>query len=146
MSAKDSFETDLLELLFQNTAIANIGDASGLQPSAGAGNFYIALYTVAPTDSTQGTECDYVGYTRQAVARSAAGFTVSGNNVSNAAAVQFGQCLSGATDTAVAFSINKSAATGVDDAIIWGALSSNLDISVGVTPEFAIGDLNVNVD
>ncbi len=146
MSAKDGFETGLLTHIFQNTAVSGIGDSGGLLPSSTAGNLYIALYTVAPTDSTQGTECDYVGYARQAVPRSAAGWAISGNNISNAAAITFGQCLSGATDTAVAFTINKGAATGVDDAILWGALSSNLDISVGVTPEFAIGDLDVNVD
>ncbi len=34
--------------MFQNTAIANIGDAGGLRGSVSAGNFYIALYTVTP--------------------------------------------------------------------------------------------------
>jgi hypothetical protein len=146
MSAKDGFETSLLQHIFTNSAITNIGDAGGLLPSSTAGSLYVALYTVTPSDSAQGTECDYVGYSRVAVARSAGGWTVSGNNASNTAAITFGQCLSGATDTAVAFSVNKAAVTGVDDAILWGALSSNLDISVGVTPEFAIGDLDVNVD
>jgi len=146
MSAKDGFETSLLQHIFTNSAITFIGDAGGLLPSSGAGSLYVALYTVTPSDSAPGTECDYVGYARVAVARSAGGWTVSGNNASNTTAITFGQCLSGSTDTAVAFSINKAAPTGVDDAILWGALSSNLDISVGVTPEFAIGDLDVNCD
>ncbi len=146
MSAKDGFETLLLTHIFQNTAVSGIGDSGGLLPSAGAGSLYIALFTVTPSDSAQGTECDYVGYTRKAVARSAAGWTIAGNNISNAAAITFGQCLSGATDTAVAFAICQGSATGVNDQLLWGALSSNLDISVGVTPEFAIGDLDVNVD
>ena len=41
-------ETDLLELLFLNTAWPNIGDASGLQPSASAGNWQVSLHTATP--------------------------------------------------------------------------------------------------
>lgn len=146
MSAKDGFEYTLLQHIFNNAAVTGIGDSGGLLPSSGAGSLYVALYTVTPSDSAQGTECDYNGYARVAVARTTGGWTISGNNASNTAAITFGQCVSGATDTAVAFSINTGSATGVNDAILWGALSSNLDISVGVTPEFAIGDLDVNVD
>lgn len=40
MSMSNSSETSLLNLLFKNQAWADIGDASGLQPSAAAGNFY----------------------------------------------------------------------------------------------------------
>jgi hypothetical protein len=145
MSAKDGFETSLLNLMFNNVAVSGVGDSGGLLGSSSPGNLYVALYTVTPSDAAQGTECDYIGYARRPVSRNG-GFVISGNNASNAAAITFGQCLSGDTDTAVAFTINLGSATGVDDAILWGALSSNLDISVGVTPEFAIGDLDINVD
>lgn len=37
-----------LELLFKNTDWANVGDASGLQNSATAGNFYLSLHTSDP--------------------------------------------------------------------------------------------------
>lgn len=148
MSAKDGFETSLLQHIFQNTAIANIGDAGGLLGSSAAGSLWVALYTVTPADNSQGTECDYAGYTRVAVTRASGtgGWTISGGNASNTSAITFPQCVSGTTDTAVAFSINTASSVGGDDAILWGALSSNLDISVGVTPEFAVGDLDVNVD
>lgn len=143
-SMRDAFETDLLELIFNNTALANIGDASGLQPSGTAGSLYIALLTVAPTDSTAGTECDYTGYARVAVARTSGGWTISGNNASNTAAITFGQCSAGDADTAVAFAIFTASTGG--DMLFWGDLTSNLTISVGVTPEFAIGALDVNAD
>ena len=148
MSAKDNFETSLAQHIFQNAAIANIGDSSGLQPSAAPGAFYLTLYTVAPTDSAQGTECNYVGYLRLARSRNgASGFTVSGNVIYNTEVATFGQCVSGTMQTAVAFGINKASATGVDDSIIWGPLTGgNLDISVGVAPSFAIGALTVNID
>jgi hypothetical protein len=146
MSAKDGFEGELLDHLFLNIPIAGIGDSNGILGSVSAGNFHIVLYKVAPTDAGQGTECDYIGYSRVSVPRNASGFVRLGNNISNAAAITFGQCVSGTTQTAVSFTVNKGAATGVDDAIVWGALSTPLDVSVGVTPEFAIGDLDVNVD
>lgn len=34
MSMSNAFETEILDLIFNNAAIANIGDAGGLQPSA----------------------------------------------------------------------------------------------------------------
>ena len=144
-SKKDAFENDYLKLVFQNTNLANIGDATGLRGSSVAGNFYIALYTVAPSDSSQGTECNYTGYARVAVARTSGGWTVNTNNCSNTAAITFGQCSAG-TNTAVAFAICKAGTIGVDDAIYWGDLTSSLAISSGITPEFAIGELDVNED
>ena len=48
--------TDLLKLLFTNTAFANFGDASGLQPSAAAGSLFASLHTASPAESgTQAT-------------------------------------------------------------------------------------------
>ena len=40
--------TDLLELIFQNIACANIGDAAGLLASAVPGNMWISLHTANP--------------------------------------------------------------------------------------------------
>ena len=144
-SKKDAFETALLQLIFNNTNLASIGDSTGLRGSATAGNFFIALYTAAPSDSAQGTETVYTNYARVAVARNSGGWTISGNNASNTAAITFAQC--GATGaTLVAFSINKGDVETTDDAIYWGDLTSNLAVSSGITPEFAAGDLDVNED
>ena len=146
-SLTNAAETNLLELLFNNTDWENIGDAGGLQNSASAGSFYIALFTAAPSDSAAGTECDYTGYQRVAVARSGAAWTVSGNNVSNAAAVTFPACSGGAADTAVAFGIMTADTSG--DLIVWGDITDpagGLVINPGITPNFAIGVLDVNVD
>ena len=77
------FETALLTLYFNNTDHANIGDAAGLQHSAAAGSFYLSLHTADPGETGDQTtsETTYGSYARQAVARSSAGFTVSGNAV-----------------------------------------------------------------
>lgn len=147
-SKKDSFEDALLKLIFQNTNIANIGDTTGLRGSGTAGNLYIALYTAAPTDGAAGTETVYTNYARVAVARDNTKWTVSGTtptNCANAAAITFAQC--GATGaTLVAFAICKAGTRDIDDAIYWGDLTSNLVVSNGITPEFAIGDLDVYED
>ena len=151
MSAKDGFEGEILDLLFLNTPIAGIGDSNGILGSVSAGSFNIALYKVAPDDASQGTECDYAGYARASVVRNASGFTRSGNNISNSAAVLFPQCVSGTMQQAVSFTINKGSTPGVNDAIIWGmnylgGTLTPLDISTGITPRFDIGDLDINVD
>jgi hypothetical protein len=146
MSAKDNFENNLLAHIFQNATIPNIGDATGLRGSSAAGSLYVALYTGTPSDSASGTECDYAGYARVALERSVSGFSLSGNAISNASALSFPQCVSGVSDTAVAFAVCTASSVNVDDQIQWGPLLSSLEISAGITPEFNAGDLVINVD
>lgn len=146
MSMSNASETNLLLLLFNNHAWANIGDAAGVQPSATAGSFYVALHTADPGDAgNQSTnEVAYTGYSRVAVARSAGGFTVSGSNVSNTATVQFGECTAGEDDAAY-FSVGL-AASGAGDILYSGALSAIRNISGGITPLFNPGTLQGTVD
>ena len=146
MSAKDNFENNLLAHIFQNATIPNIGDETGLRGSSAAGSLYISLYTASPSDSASGTECDYAGYARAALERSVSGFSLSGNAISNASALSFPQCVSGVSDTAVAFGICLASSVNVDDQILWGPLLSSLEISAGITPGFNAGDLVINVD
>ena len=149
MSLTNAAETALLTLLFNNGDWANVGDAAGLQASASDGSFYISLHTGDPGEAGNQTtsEISYTGYARVAVARTSGGFTVSGNNVSNAAAVTFGACTAG-SGTATYFGIGTDS-TGSGNLIASGAISSpgsGLAISAGITPEFAIGVLDVNAD
>jgi hypothetical protein len=141
-SITNAFETSLLGLIFNNTDVANIGDAAGLQNSATAGSLYVALYTTAPTDSTSGTECNYTGYARVAVARSAGGWTISGNNASNTSVITFDPCTAG-SNTVIAYGILTASSAG--DLLFWGDTAS-LAVSNGITPEFAAGALDINVD
>jgi hypothetical protein len=147
MSAKDGFETNLLRHIFQNANIVNVGDSTGLRGSSSAGSLYVALYTVAPSDSSEGTECttsNYGGYARVAVARSTAGWAVSGNNASNASAIVFPQC-TGNSCTVAGFAIH-TASTGTGNQIIWGTLSPTLSVSNGITPQFAAGAMDIFLD
>jgi hypothetical protein len=149
-SKSNTFETEFLAHIFTNAAITYIGDASGLPASATAGSLYVRLCTSATTcdDATVGTECAYTGYVPKgvAVARSGAGWTVSGNNASNAAAITFGQCAGGSETVRYAEIWRDNTSTTEAKRLFWGQLTSDLAVSSGITPEFAIGDFDVNED
>lgn len=146
MSATNAFETALLNLYFLNTDHANVGDVAGLQNSLTAGSFYISLHTADPGEAgTQTTsEATYTGYVRVAVARSGAGWTISAANASNAAAVSFALCTAG-TNTITHFGIGSDL-TLAGNLFFKGLLTSSLAVSSGITPSFAIGELDVNLD
>jgi hypothetical protein len=139
-------ETNLLELLFKNTDWANVGDAAGLQNSATAGSLYVALHSADPGEAGDQTtnEISYTGYARVAVARSGAGWTVSGNQVSNTATVQFGECTAGSA-TATHFSVGLLS-TSTGDILYSGTLSATRSISSGITPLFNPGALQGTID
>lgn len=149
MSLSDTAESDVLKLIFQNTNWANVGDATGLRGSTTAGSFYVALSTGTLTDtSTQtSTEAAYTSYARQAVARSSGGWTVSGTaptQVANAAAINFPQC-TGGSETETYFSVGRDS-SGAGEVLWYGALTSSLAVSNGITPSFAIGALVCTID
>lgn len=146
MSATNAFETALLNHYFNNADHANVGDAAGLQNSATEGSFYVSLHTGDPGETGDQTtsEATYTGYARVAVARSSSGWTVSGANASNAAAVAFGACTAG-SNTITHFGIG-SASTAAGNLFFYGALTASLAVSAGITPSFAIGELDVNLD
>ena len=143
MSLTNAAENNLLDLLFTNVAWANVGDVSGLQPSAGAGSFYISLHTADPTETGDQTtnEAAYTSYARVAVARSGGGWTVTNDTVENAAAITFVQA-TGGSETETHFGIG-SATSGTGNLQIIGALNSSLAVSSGITPEFAAGALDI---
>ncbi len=138
MSKSNSWETLLLQHLFQNTAAANIGDAVGLRGSTAAGSLYISLHTADPAEAgAQATsEATYTGYARVAVARSAAAWDVTTDTASNLAAINFAACTAGSnTITHVGIGTDSSGA---------GTLlySSNLGTSnQGPFTAVATGDL-----
>ncbi len=146
MSLANTFENELLLHIFQNADIADIGDAAGLQNSAGAGSLYVALHTADPGEAGDQTtsEATYTGYARVAVARSAAGWTVTNNVADNVDAVTFGACTVGSNHiTHVSVGVASAGASK----ILWsGELTAHLDVSPGITPSFAAGALDLSID
>jgi hypothetical protein len=146
MSKSNTFENDLLQLIFNNVDITLIGDAAGLQNSAAAGSLYVSLHTADPGEAGNQTtnETAYTNYARVAVARTVGGWTVSGNTVSNTALVQFPQCgVTGATLTH--FGVGTDSA-GAGKLLYSGSLTASLAVSSGIQPQFAAGDLDVTED
>ena len=135
MSKSNTFENDLLLLLFNNTAITDIGDAGGLRATATAGNLYWSLHTADPgeTGTAVTSETAYTGYARVAGARSSAGFTVTGNSVSPAANVDFAECTASPGAALTHFGIVNTA-SGAGKLLYKGTLTPNVTMAVGVIP------------
>lgn len=143
MSATNGFETDLLELIFNGTTIANIADNAASSPAT---NLYISLHTANPdeTGSQDTSEANYTSYARVAVERSSGGWAVVGDEVSNTAAVTF-PTATGGSSTVTHFGIGLDAA-GAGTLLFWGVLDASLAISNGITPSFQPGELHTTAD
>lgn len=128
----DVFENDWLKLIFQAAAIANMADNAAASPLT---NLYVALHTADPTDAGVQTasEATYTGYARVAVARTAGGWTVTGNSVSPVAAISFGACTAGA-NTITHWSIGV-ASSGGTKILYAGSVTPSISVSAGVTPQ-----------
>lgn len=148
-----TFKNLLAKLLALNEAIAGFGDASGLQPSAAAGNLYLRLCTdaVDADDDTLGTECAFTGYTSGgiALARGSGGdLAVSANEISNAADIEV------TADAGYGGSENiKFAELWMDNSsgteskrISHCQLSATVTITAGKTFKIAAGDLTFPVN
>lgn len=144
MSATNAVETSVLALIFNATTWTSMAINATSSPYTA---FYISLHTADPgeTGSQNTSETAYTGYARVSVARTSAGFTVSGNNVSNAAEISFGQCSASPGSNLTYFGIGTDA-SGAGTLLLSGALTSSVIMQVGTTPIFSIGELDVNCD
>lgn len=133
MAKGATFANDILKLIFNATAIANIADNTATAPLT---NLYWALHTADPTAAgTQGSsEATYTGYARVAVLRTTGGMTAStAGSTSPVANVTFPAATAGA-NTITNFSIGV-AATGLTKILYSGTVTPNIAVSNGVTPQ-----------
>ena len=146
MSLTNAAENGLLSLFFENATSANVGDAPGLRGSSTAGGFYISTHTANPNETgTQTTsESAYTSYARVSVARSTSGWTVASGVADNDGAINFPQA-TGGSETETHFGIGSDS-SGTGNLFLWGALTSSLAVSSGITPSFAAGALDVTLD
>ena len=130
MSKGDTFENDFLKLIFNAVAIADLAENDSTSPCV---NLSVALHTADPGEAgTQATnETAYTGYARVNVARTAGGWTVTGNSVSPAAAIDFGECTASPGAAITHFSVG----TGVGNKLLYsGTVTPNITMAVGVIP------------
>ena len=142
-TASNAFETDIAELIFNATTLADLAENDTTTPAT---SLHVSLHTGDPGEAGNQTtsEAAYGAYARQAVARTSGGWTVSGNNTSNTAAISFPEATSGSeTETYFGIGVDIS---GVGYLICSGALTASLAVSTGITPNFAIGACDVDID
>lgn len=141
MSATNAFETDLLELIFNGTAITSLADNAASSPYT---SYYISLHTADPGEagSQNTSETGYTGYARIAVTRDTDGWTVSGDTATNAAEISFGQCSASPGSNLTHVGIGTSS-SGTGTLLLSAALSSSITMQVGTTPIFSAGELDI---
>jgi hypothetical protein len=130
MSKGNTFENDLLKLIFNATPIADLADDD---QSAPATTLSVALHTGDPGEAgdQMTNEAAYTSYARVAVARTSGGWTVTGNSVSPAADIIF-PAATGGSETLTHWSVG----TGVADKLLYkGTLSPTVAVSIGVAPK-----------
>jgi hypothetical protein len=135
MSKGDTFENDLLKLIFNATAIANMADNAATSPLT---NLFVSLHTADPGEAgNQSTnEISYTGYARVSVARTSGGWTVTANSVSPVAAITFGAMTAGTGGTVTHFAVG-TATSGTGKILYSGTVTPNIVVSSGVTPSLS---------
>lgn len=140
MSKGNTFENDLLKLIFNAVGIGNLADNAGTSPLT---NLYVSLHTADPGEGGSQTtsECNYTGYARIGVARTSGGWTVTANSVSPADDVPFANPTDATNlpQTAAYLGIG-TASSGAGKVLYSGALNPQIVISnTGVTPIVGAG-------
>lgn len=135
MSKSNTFEQEMLSLIFNNTAIANIGDVAGLQPSATTGSVYFSLHTADPGEAGDQTtsETAYTGYVRKAVARTSGAINVASGAINLVANLDFDACTASPGAALTHFAIG-TASSGTGKILYSGTLTPNITMAVGVIP------------
>lgn len=130
MSKGNTFEDDVLKLIFNATAIGNLADNTVTSPAT---TLTVALHTADPGEAgTQATsETAYTGYARVAVARTSGGWTVASGSVSPAANIDFAECTASPGAALTHFSVG----TGTANKLLYsGTLTPNVTMAVAVIP------------
>ena len=126
MSLSNIFETTTLNWLFTATSVT--------RPTA----WYIALYTVAPTDGGGGTEISGNAYVREAATMS-----VTGDNATNTGAIEW-PTATGTWGTIVAVGVFDASSAG--NLIAYGNLTVSKTITSGDVFRIPAGDLDITMD
>lgn len=131
MSKGNTFENDLLKLIFNATAISNIADNAASSPLT---NLSVALHTADPGEAGDQTtsEATYTSYARVSVARTTGGWTVTANSVSPVANIDFPAC-TGGSNTITHFSVGPTGG-GTTKILYSGTVTPNITVTTGVTP------------
>lgn len=131
-SIGDTFENDLMKLIFQATAISNVADNAATSPLT---NLSVALHTADPGEAGNQTtsESAYTSYARVSVARTSGGWTVTANSVSPVSTISF-PAGTGGSGTVTYFSVGPTGG-GSTKIMFSGTVTPNIVTGNGVTPQ-----------
>ena len=132
MSIANDSENDILKLIFNATAIANLADNAASSPLT---NIACALHTEDPGDAgTMSTsEAAYTSYAREDIARTTGGWTAStAGSTSPVANIEF-PAGTGGSGTATHFSTGYTGG-GATKILFSGTVTPNIVMGNGVTP------------
>lgn len=138
MSKTDVYENSILGLLFNATPISQIAINASSTPLT---SLWVSLHTADPGETgTQGTsEASYAGYTRISVARTTAGWVVTGNSVSPVATITYGTATSTSTGTLTHFGCGASSASTGGALYYKGTISPNINYGQNVVARLTTG-------
>jgi len=126
MSFSNYLETEILDHVFGGNAYT--------APST----LYLALFTAAPGEAGGGTECTGTSYARQTIT-----FTVSGNEASNSAAVEFPTA---GSNWGTISHIGVFDALTSGNLLAYGALTASKTVESGDVFRVPSGDLDITLD
>lgn len=129
MSKSNALENSWLLLYFNGTTIADLAENDTTSPAT---NITVALHTSDPGEAGIMTtnEATYTSYARVTVARTAGGWTVTGNSTSPVANIDF-PTATGGSETITHFSVGSGVANNLGYS---GTVTPNIVVSNGVTP------------
>ena len=139
MSKSNTTENDLMKFMFQAVAM----------PAYGA-ILYVSFHTADPGEAGNQTtsEAAYPDYARAAIARTAGGWQVVGNQADNLVEITFPECnasFGAGTETQTHVCIG-TASSGAGQILYSGALTAPIIVSALQTPRFPVGALVAQED
>lgn len=135
MGKGNTFSNDLLKLIFNATAIANLAQ-DGTSPLTTLG---VGLYTSSPGASGNQTtnEAAYTSYARVSVARTTGGWTASSaQSTSPVANITFPTSTGSPSETETFFAVGTDTSTGTGKILYFGTVTPNITMNAsGITPQ-----------
>lgn len=107
-------------------------------------NFYLALFTAAPTDAGGGTECTGGSYARKAIANNSTNFPAAAAGIKNLHVAQTFVTPTASWGTATHWGFYDALTAG--NLIVWAPLTSSQTISSGNTVTAAADAIQITLD
>jgi hypothetical protein len=132
-TTNNTFGNSLALLVFNGTAITNVALNATVSPLT---NLFVSLHTADPTagGTQSSSEATYTGYARVSVARTSAGWTVTGMVITPTANINF-PIGTGGSGTATFLGIGFASSGAGTELMYSGPVSPGIVMGNGITPQ-----------